>query len=251
MQAQHVCAHFRAYAQSSAEFQAGIGQPQLGKLVTATAKEHGTQFSLKLTFDVHDNGQSSCAGSTTSLHSTPVTSPTHKTTPTKQTTNNSPKKQSRSKSPARKQKGNLRRLVTELSVSGQGRKETVQELLEKGVDANSTDSTGLPLFSLAAGSGHLGCLGALIRGGASVNAQYKITGNTALHQAVLGGMAREDCVEALLGFSANPRLKNKQGLNPCELAIKLKHDELVTCFATYVGAGLLDKLAKSQPSLTI
>ena len=67
------------------------------------------------------------------------------------------------------------------------------------MDANSTDSSGLPLLSLAAGNGHLDCVGVLVEGGASVNAQHKTTGNTALHQAVLGGPARVDCVEALLG----------------------------------------------------
>ena len=54
----------------------------------------------------------------------------------------------------------------------------------------------------------------------------------------------------LCRHSANPRLKNKAGLNPCELAIKLNHDEIVTCFATYVGAGLLEKISY-QPSLTL
>ena len=50
---------------------------------------------------------------------------------------------------------------------------------------------------------------------------------------------------------ANARIRNKDGATPCELAMKLKHDSIVTCFATYVGAGLLDKLCKPQPSLTL
>ena len=51
--------------------------------------------------------------------------------------------------------------------------------------------------------------------------------------------------------SANARLRNKAGETPCELAVKLHHDSIVTCFATYVGAGLLDKLTKVQPNLTL
>ena len=51
--------------------------------------------------------------------------------------------------------------------------------------------------------------------------------------------------------SANARLRNKDGLTPCELAMKLNHDAIVTCFATYVGVGLLDKLSKQHPSLTL
>lgn len=41
-------------------------------------------------------------------------------------------------------------------------------------------------------------------------------------------------------------------MNACELALKLNYDSLVICFATYVGVGLLDKIAKSQvTSLTL
>lgn len=51
--------------------------------------------------------------------------------------------------------------------------------------------------------------------------------------------------------SANARLRNKDGMTPCELAMRLNHDAIVTCFATYVGVGLLDKLRKQHPSLTL
>ena len=51
--------------------------------------------------------------------------------------------------------------------------------------------------------------------------------------------------------SANARLRNKEGMTPCELAMRLNHDAIVTCFATYVGVGLLDKLRKQHPSLTL
>ena len=53
-------------------------------------------------------------------------------------------------------------------------------------------------------------------------------------------------------LNANARLRNKEGLTPCELAMRLNHDSIVTCFATYVGVGLLDKLSKNHhPSLTL
>ena len=64
---------------------------------------------------------------------------------------------------------------------------------------NAVDSSGLPMLSLATSSGHMECIGALIEGGARINAQAKPTGNTALHEAVMKGPTRVPCIETLLG----------------------------------------------------
>lgn len=111
--------------------------------------------------------------------------------------------------------------------------------------------TGLPLLSLAACNGHLECIAVLVEAGAPVNAQTRATGNTALHETVLKGPSRIPSIEALLGQGADAKRRNANGLTPCDLAMKLRHDEIVTCFATYVGASLLDKLYKYQPSVTL
>ena len=118
------------------------------------------------------------------------------------------------------------------------------------MNAVSPDS-GLPMLSLATCNGHLDCIATLVAAGAKLDIQTKATGNTALHEAVLQGVSTIPCIEALLGHGANARIRNGDGLTPCDLAMRLKHDEIVTCFATYVGAGLLDNLYKYQPSLTL
>ena len=64
---------------------------------------------------------------------------------------------------------------------------------------NAVDSSGVPLLSLATSNGHMECISTLIEGGASVNAQAKTTGNTALHEAVMKGPTRVPCIETLLG----------------------------------------------------
>ena len=64
---------------------------------------------------------------------------------------------------------------------------------------NATHTSGLPMLSLAVSNGHLECIDPLVEGGASVNGQEKSTGNTALHQAVVTGPIRVDCIESLLG----------------------------------------------------
>lgn len=111
--------------------------------------------------------------------------------------------------------------------------------------------SGLPILSLAASNNHFDCISILVRNGARVNQQARATGNTALHEAVLKGPHCIPSIEALLGQGADAKQRNAQGLTPCDLAIQLKHDQIVSCFATYVGAGLLDNLYKYQPSLTL
>ena len=118
------------------------------------------------------------------------------------------------------------------------------------MNAIAPDS-GLPMLSLACSNGHVQCIATLVENGAKVNTQSKGIGNTALHEAVLQGPATIPCIEVLLGHGADAKKRNADGLTPCDLAMKLKHDQIVTCFATYVGAGLLDNLYKYQPSLTL
>jgi ankyrin repeat protein len=122
----------------------------------------------------------------------------------------------------------------------------------QGADVNAVaPNSGLSMLSLASSNGHLNCIATLVEHGAKVDARTKATGNTALHETVLKGPENMACIEALLGHGANARLRNGDGLTPCDLAMKLKHDKIVTCFATYVGAGLMDNLYKYQPSLTL
>lgn len=104
-------------------------------------------------------------------------------------------------------------IVKELSSNGQGRGDIIRELIDKvlysyqddvmtlslsqGIDVNATEVSGVPLLSLAASNGHVESVSVLLELGATVNTAHKLTGNTALHQAVMAGSV--DCVETLLG----------------------------------------------------
>ena len=110
---------------------------------------------------------------------------------------------------------------------------------------------GLPLLSLVASNGHMDSIALLVESGAKLDAQSSSTGNTALHEAVLKGTSSVPCIEILLGLGANPKQRNASGLTPCDLALKLKFDMIVTCFATYVGAGLLEDLYRHQSGLSL
>uniref|UniRef100_A0A8C4YBB6 Double zinc ribbon and ankyrin repeat-containing protein 1 n=1 Tax=Gopherus evgoodei TaxID=1825980 RepID=A0A8C4YBB6_9SAUR len=49
-QLDHVCAHLRSYAQNNPEFRALIGEPRMGKIISATVHEDGYEVSLRLNY---------------------------------------------------------------------------------------------------------------------------------------------------------------------------------------------------------
>ncbi|XP_053169555.1 double zinc ribbon and ankyrin repeat-containing protein 1 isoform X5 [Hemicordylus capensis] len=49
-QLDHVCAHIRSYTQNSLEFRTLIGEPQMGKLISATVHKDDYQVSLRLNY---------------------------------------------------------------------------------------------------------------------------------------------------------------------------------------------------------
>lgn len=143
-------------------------------------------------------------------------------------------------------------LAAEVSSDGEGRKDIVTSLLEKGAKVNAVDTTrGLPVLIQAASNGHLEAMNALIEHGADLNSQTKRTGNSALHEAVTRGMEGKDAIKSLLNHGANPTIRNKENLTPCELASKLGHKRLVSLFANHLGSGLLAPLVKRQSQTSL
>ncbi|XP_039182092.1 double zinc ribbon and ankyrin repeat-containing protein 1 isoform X2 [Crotalus tigris] len=49
-QLDHVCAHLRSYTQNNMEFRTLIGEPQMGKLISATVHKDGYQVSLQINY---------------------------------------------------------------------------------------------------------------------------------------------------------------------------------------------------------
>ncbi|KAM6455977.1 double zinc ribbon and ankyrin repeat-containing protein 1 isoform 3-T3 [Liasis olivaceus] len=49
-QLDHVCAHLRCYTQNNMEFRTLIGEPQMGKLISATVHKDGYQVSLQISY---------------------------------------------------------------------------------------------------------------------------------------------------------------------------------------------------------
>ena len=60
-----------------------------------------------------------------------------------------------------------------------------------------------------------------------------------------------NCFTFFYSHGANPTIRNKENLTPCELASKLGHKRLVSLFANHLGSGLLAPLVKRQSQTSL
>ncbi|VDM30925.1 unnamed protein product [Hydatigera taeniaeformis] len=100
----------------------------------------------------------------------------------------------------------------------------VLDLINSGVNINSTNPTGLTALHLAAKEGHTEVVKELIHHGADVNATSK-KGNTALHIASLAGHL--GVVRALVDANANPNCQSLVGFTPLYMAAQENHLDVV------------------------
>jgi ankyrin repeat protein len=89
-----------------------------------------------------------------------------------------------------------------------GHTDAVSAFLDRGIDANSRDTSGHTPLMEAVFGGHIDTVEALLKRGADVNSQDN-DGWTALMEAAAKG--RADVVRTLLAHGADPRVKNKKG----------------------------------------
>ncbi|KAJ0069757.1 hypothetical protein NL108_013307, partial [Boleophthalmus pectinirostris] len=97
-------------------------------------------------------------------------------------------------------------------------------LLSRNVDPNIVDRSHMSCLMLASRSSYSKVINLLVSHGASVNAQ-DLNGYTALCYAVQYG--REESVLKLLQLGADKNLKTKLGKTATDLALQLKHTQVV------------------------
>ena len=90
------------------------------------------------------------------------------------------------------------------------------------------------------------CIKPLIDAGADVNRKVGLTGNTALHEAVLLGNSGQTIVEILLAEGANPNRKNDKGQTPYSIATEKGYESIITALAVNMGQDMLHKITKSN-----
>lgn len=101
-----------------------------------------------------------------------------------------------------------------LEAAQRGDVETVQNILEIGVNVNMTDIGGQSALWLAASADHLEVVKLLLKHGADIEVRNSLMGWTPLHIAAYNGHA--DMVQALVSAGANVDAKDNTGRTPAD-----------------------------------
>ncbi|XP_041033376.1 double zinc ribbon and ankyrin repeat-containing protein 1 isoform X1 [Carcharodon carcharias] len=263
LQLDHICAHLRSYTQNNTEFRALIGEPQMGKIISATVHEDGYELSLQLNFALAGNkniptrksaklsennflssvteGGNGYHGSLTSLASESHSSGAD--------TSKKPIKSRRKRQVTTKEDRlplNDRQLLKEVGPTGLGRVSEIQQLLDEGADPNCSNNDDRPALTVAVMNQHHEVVPVLVQKGADINQQSGPLKNTALHEAAELGAQGVKCVAVLLGCNASIKKKNDKALTAYDLAVKTGNDQLTLLFAAKMGQGMLDKFTKTK-----
>ncbi|KAM9317195.1 double zinc ribbon and ankyrin repeat-containing protein 1 [Gastrophryne carolinensis] len=264
-QLDHICAHLRCYTQNDSEFKALIGQPRMGRIISATVHEDGYEVSLRLNY-VLVTDKNVVTGKPMKLSSnhflSNVTEGRYDQDESQSSVasedglsarsqNNSKTKRSKKKNRKPLQNEDRlppedRKLLKEVGPKGEGRIAAVEELLDEGADPNCKNNEDRPVLTVAVLNGHHKAVPVLVQKGAEIDQQSGPHGNTALHEAALLGMEGKRCIEVLLGCNASINKKNNKGISAYDLALKSGNEQISSLFASKLGQGMLDKLTKPR-----
>jgi ankyrin repeat protein len=100
---------------------------------------------------------------------------------------------------------------------------TVQNLLDRGANANLRDDEGDTALHVASQRGNVNIVQMLLAKGADPNAMNKLGGTPLMWAGVYG---HEDVARALLGKGADPKLKDVDGMTAAAWAAKNQRDEM-------------------------
>ncbi|XP_047194056.1 double zinc ribbon and ankyrin repeat-containing protein 1 isoform X2 [Hippoglossus stenolepis] len=269
-QLDHVCAHLRSYAQNNAPFRTVLGEPRLGRMVSAVVQEDGFEVSLTLSFvsaaqevkQVGPDGDdappaANCVGPAGGVlpagRTETLSSVTERFT-SSLSTNGSDRTTGLMKPP----KPNLTpkppvkdvQLLKELA-PGRGHISVIQHLLDQGADPSCCGSDGRHALAVAAVHGHSDVLPLLVQRGADVDQQSGQMKNTALHEAAAQGPEGLKCAEVLLSCRASVRRRNAAGQTAFDTAASSGCNNMASLLAAQAGLDLLDKLRKHKLNLDV
>lgn len=264
-QLDHVCAHLRAHAQNDSDFRALVGEPKMGKLVSATVQEDGYETSITANFILRGNkdpytGKPLHLGrgdflsslteggdrSPTDTYRSEVSSVTSqriggagKTKKKKKVVKKAPTKDD-------KLSEKDKTLLKEVGKNGEGRPQEIEQLVDEGANVNCQNRDGFTPLFVAVLNKHVDAIPVLVQNKAELNKKGPQRGNTVLHEAILMGPAASEVVSTLLGCGVKQNIKNDKGETAYELAVKNKHDSLAERLATYGAQSKLDLLMKTK-----
>ncbi|KAI4883741.1 hypothetical protein NFI96_022357 [Prochilodus magdalenae] len=264
-QLDHICAHLRSYTQNNSEFRALIGEPRMGRLISAVIEEDSYEVSLRINFisaapqrsttfpggrlngstsEIHNlsavtEGRSNLTTSLSSLVSengTAVSASSSK--------NRRKSRTSASGEQPPESKNSL--LLKEVGPGRQGRISVVQQLLDEGADPTGLGSDGRPALVSAVINGHHDVIPVLVQKDADIDQQSGPLNNTALHEAAALGNEGLKSAEILLGCNASLRRLNDQGQTPYDVAESTGCSSMISLLAAHRGRGLSHTLSNSR-----
>ncbi|KAG7486414.1 double zinc ribbon and ankyrin repeat-containing protein 1 isoform X1 [Solea senegalensis] len=267
-QLDHVCAHLRSYTQNNAPFRTLLGEPRLGRVVSAVIEDDGCEVTLSLIFvsaahklkvrpeddgagpaasSVGPAGGASPAGWTESLSNV-----------TERFDDGGSLRSDRSTAAIKRHKMNLTpkpavkdiQLFKELA-PGRGHVGVVQQLLDLGADPCCCGSDGRHALAVAVVNGHHDVIPVLVQRGADVNQRSGRMKNTALHEAAAQGSEGLKGAQVLLSCRASARRRNACGQTAYDVAVTSGSNDMTSLLAAQTGLHLLDKLRKSKLNLDV
>jgi hypothetical protein len=270
-QMEHITEHLKAHAANDPGFRALIGEPRMGKLLSATVREDGYELCLSVNFALRGGGSAladdtlfSGGGPPTGRRSSltrfasqdSLAESTGNVTSRSRTSGRRPSSRQRKRTVARKKPAASqscmlteedKKLLKEIGKNGEGRPEEVEQLVDEGANPCCISNDGLPALHVAVIAGHGDVVPILVQAGADVNEKGP-SGNTALHEAVTLGPVAGSVIEALLGCGATLTKKNDKGDTPYDIAVKSGHDVVANKLTSFMGQSTLGKLSKPRGS---
>ncbi|XP_072156429.1 uncharacterized protein [Bemisia tabaci] len=105
-----------------------------------------------------------------------------------------------------------------------GQLDKIIELLDSGIEIDTSNSNGLNALHLASKDGHVAVVNELLSRGCKVDSATK-KGNTALHVAALAG--QEEVARVLVEHGATINVQSLNGFTPLYMAAQENHDAVV------------------------
>ncbi|KAI2650309.1 Double zinc ribbon and ankyrin repeat-containing protein 1 [Labeo rohita] len=260
-QLDHICAHLRSYTQNNTEFRALIGEPRLGRMISAVIQEDSYEVSLRINFisASPEGSRSSSAGqqsrsvASESQNLSAVTEGRNSASPDSNintaglSVNKKKQKKMLSSDVTEKQpesKDSL--LLKEVGPEGRGQISAVQQLLDEGADPACLGSDGRPVLIAAVLNGHHDVIPVLVQRESDVNQASGPLNNTALHEAAALGNEGLRSVEILLGCNASIRKQNNRGQTAYDIAVATGNSSVVSLMAAHMGQDLLQRHTKAR-----
>ncbi|XP_029379919.1 double zinc ribbon and ankyrin repeat-containing protein 1 isoform X2 [Echeneis naucrates] len=258
-QLDHVCAHLRSYAQNNAPFRTLLGEPRLGRMLSAVIQDDGSEVGLTVSFVLvsqkekqvsPERDEPGPAGLMETLSS--VMERRADSSSLRRVAFTDMMKPPK---PAGRSCTNIAQ-VTEAQLlkelrPGRGQITVIQQLLDQGADPSCCGSDGRHALAVAVVNGHCDALPVLVQRGADVEQQSGPMKNTALHEAAALGVEGLRSAEVLLSCKASVKRRNTAGQTPYDVALSSGCDIMVSLLAARTGLDLLGHLGKPKLNLDL